>query len=285
MAVRRLAGCFGLLVGLALLAAGPAEGQGPEASDRFAEASPHLDPAVGSAGRAFFVSALVPGGGQWLLGQGRWVPYLAVESWAWLQYRSRYQTGRQLARRYRELARQVPRRISPGPRPDGPFEYYEAMSKYSASGAFDADPWEPGVQPEQNPNTYNGMIWKLARDMFLPAGSGPPDPDSPEYQLALQYYMERATPQEYAWSWGEHRLEQQAFADLIRQSDEAFRSATMALGLILANHLVSAVDAFVTARLRSAREGLAPVEIESGLDPQGGTLRWTASVRVPLPQR
>lgn len=277
--------CVALLAGLALLWAGPVAGQGPEANDRFAGIEVQQEPDIRSAGRAFFVSALVPGGGQWMLGQGRWVPYLAVEAWAWLQYRDRQQSARDLARRYRELARSVSRRISPGPRPDGPFEYYEAMSKYSASGAFDADPWQPGVQPEQNPDTYNGRIWKLARDIYLPAGSGTPDPDSPEYLLALQYYMERATPQEYAWSWGDNKLEQQAFSDLIRRSDESFRSATTALGLILANHLVSAVDAFVTARLRSAREGLAPVEVESGLDPQGGTLRWTASIRVPLPQR
>jgi hypothetical protein len=40
------------------------------------------------------------------------------------------------------------------------------------------------------------------------------------------------------------------YEDLIQQSDENLRNSTTILGVILANHVVSAVDALISARLR-----------------------------------
>jgi hypothetical protein len=136
----------------------------------------------------------------------------------------------------------VARRVSVGERRDTVFEYYEAMAYFSSSGE-----WLPGGQPEQQAGTFNGEIWKLAQALYLP-GRQPTAPGSAAYQQALQYYLQRAIPPGYAWAWGASNLEQQVFADLIGESDAAFRSATRYLGFILANHITSAVDALITAR-------------------------------------
>jgi len=241
-------------------------------------------PGVG-AGRAFLFSALVPGAGQRMLGQSRWVPYLALEAWAWLTYFDRAREGRALERRYRDLAWSVARLVSSGPRRDGAFEYYEAMGKYVASGAYDAEPLVPGLQPEEDPTTFNGSIWHLARSIYLPAGADPADTESLEYFQALNYYAQNATPPPFAWSWRGSPLAQQRFRELIHESDESLREATTMLGLILANHMVSAVDAFITARMRAAHGGSPGIQIESGLRPDADMLLFTMSLRIPVPWR
>ncbi|HEY8484945.1 MAG TPA: hypothetical protein VIL13_10070 [Longimicrobiales bacterium] len=241
---------------------------------------------VRAPGKAFLASAAVPGAGQRWLGLGRWVPYTALEAWGWITYLDRRGEARELERRYRDLAWYVARRVSVGPRRENPsFEYYEAMGQYSASGAFDRDPGREGIQPEEDPTTYNGMIWDLARAIYFPAGRDSLPPDAPEYQAALAYYRQRATPPEFAWAWGENGLEQRVYAELIAESDEAFRSARRALGLILANHVISAVDAFITARMRAAGREELPLEMRSWLEPEGGDVRWTGTVEVRWPRR
>lgn len=227
---------------------------------------------------AFLASALLPGAGQYLLESERWIPYAVVEAWAWLSYADRRSDTRKLEARYRELARSVPRRVSAGARPDTVFEYYEALDHYTASGAWDVDPAQPGIQPEEDPRTFNGEIWQLAVGLYVPAGTQA-DPQDPAYQAALAFYMEHAIPPGYAWAWGNNDLERQVFRELIRGSDEAFRDATTLLGAILANHLVSAVDAFVLARLRGA-DGAPILRIRSSL---GGTFdrpRWSAAFEL-----
>jgi hypothetical protein len=75
-------------------------------------------------------------------------------------------------------------------------------------------------------------------------------------------------------------VEQDLYRQTIRESDEAFREATRGLGLLLANHLLSAVDAAITERI--SRTG-RPVELETGVrqasswDP---SFTFTATVRV-----
>ncbi|MBI4410399.1 MAG: hypothetical protein HY561_11865 [Gemmatimonadetes bacterium] len=278
--LRRLA-----LVLLLLFVPAAAAAQGP-VSARFATAtSPDTSRERTGAGRAFLASALLPGAGQKLLGLERWVPYTAVEAWAWARFLDRRSEGLDLERRYRDLAWSVARRVSRGPRRDGEFEYYEALMRFGASGAFDADPLRGGLQPELDEQTFNGSTWALARALFLRAGADTVPPTAPEYQKALEYYQEHAIAPEFAWAWGENGLEQQVFGRLIGESDEARRAATRVLGLILANHVVSAVDALVSSRLRAARANPPPVEIESMLEPQGAVLRWTAALRIAWPRR
>lgn len=232
-------------------------------------------------GRAFLLSAAVPGLGQKRLGQNRWVAYGAVELWAWIQYFRKRREGRALQERYRDLAWFVARRVSVGPRVDGDFEYYEAMTQYGASGAYDTRPDEGGVQPEEDPETFNGSIWALAREIFfLDDTGGPPDPASDHYQKALRYYMSRAYRPSQAWNWTNNALQQAEFSELIRLSDENLRRGTTMVGIIIANHLLSSVDALVTGRLLQERasEPLVGLSLVPGpFDQEALAL----SVRIP----
>lgn len=201
---------------------------------------------------AFLASALVPGAGQYRLDAGRWVAYLGVELWAWLTYIDARSEVADLGGQYRDLAWAVARRISVGARADREFEYYEAMSSFGESGSFDADPGTGGVQPEEDETTFNGTIWSLARAIYYPAGSDSIPPTAQEHEAALDYYERNAIEPAYAWSWGGNQLEHEHFRTLIRRSDEAARAGTTILGVILVNHVVSAVDALIAARLRDA---------------------------------
>jgi hypothetical protein len=133
------------------------------------------------------------------------------------------------------------------------------------------------VQPEQDATTFNGNVWRLARSLYGPGGGDPPA-GSPEHQRALEYYTSHAMGPELAWAWGSSVLEQRVYADLIDQSDDAFRAATQALGLIVANHVVSAIDALVSARLRRST-GLE-WEMRGGVEGAGRSSRWRAEVRI-----
>jgi len=65
----------------------------------------------------------------------------------------------------------------------------------------------------------------------------------------LQFYWDHAIGPSFQWSWRDHSLEHEVFKESIRRSDDAFRRAQNEVGLLLANHIVSAVDALISARL------------------------------------
>lgn len=231
-------------------------------------------------GEAFFLSAVLPGAGQHALGVQRWAVYAAIEAWAWLSYAHRYNDAVAGERQYHNLAWNVARRVSVGPRKDGSFAYYEAMEHFTASGAFDVDPAAQGVQPESNATTYNGQVWLLSQELYMPTQGGPYATSSPQYQAALAYYEKHAVSPGFAWSWGDNLLEQRLYSSVIHQSDQDFRTARTLLGTILANHIVSAVDALVTQRLRAM--GASGLRLSSGLARRGPTHRWTFTVSFPL---
>ncbi len=213
-------------------------------------------------GKAFLFSAMVPGTGQWLLGQDRWPAYVAVELWAWIQFLDWRREGHQLQSEYRDLAWYVARRISTGPRTDAGWEYYEALGHFQSSGAYDSDPSRPGVQPENDPTTFNGSIWALAQEIYIPEDpENPVEEGSVPYEKAFDYYLSRAYAPELAWNWGTNTLHQGEYTTLIRESDEALRSSTGMIGVILANHLLSGVDALVSGRLGIAGETEPRVEL------------------------
>lgn len=216
-----------------------------------------------SAGGAFLWSTLIPGAGQYRLGAGRWVAYAGVEAWAWLSYLERRDRAERLEGRYRDLAWSVARRIGSGERREREFEYYEAMSQYRESGAYDADPSAAGLQPEADSTTYNGSVWTLARAIFIPSGGDTLGAAPSAEAAALAYYRDNAIEPAFSWSWRGNPLEHEVFAGLIRRSDEVARAATTALGIVLANHVVSAIDALVTARLQGddARESRPSVRM------------------------
>lgn len=224
---------------------------------------------------AFTSSLVVPGAGQAALGLRRWPVYVALEAgfwWFWADARGEFRGFRD---GYRDLAWEAAR-IPDGARRDGDWSYYEAMSAYLASGAFDLDAAE-GVQPETDPTTWNGTVWEIARGLHLPGGV-PPDPDSPEYARALDWYVGRAAGPGFLWSWAGAEVELDRFRRLIRSADDARRSQTLALGLILANHLVSAVDALIMARMAEP----ARPELRGRIVPGPTGPAWQLEIRVPL---
>lgn len=246
-----------------------------------APADQEADAPAASAGVPMWLppvaSAIVPGSGQLLRGQGRGAAYLAVEGLLLVRFFSFQSDGRRESDRYRDLAFSVARApFGPTVR-DTVFEYFEQMGKYVESGPFDTDPG-PGLVPPTDARTYNGAIWELARSTFFTDPDAEPDVDSEEYQRALEFYRSRAIGPGFLWSWRNAGLEQDLYRQSIRLSDDGFRRATQQLGLLLANHLISAVDAFVTGRLGGGRRVAARSAL--GLDARGDGVLWVAAVNI-----
>ena len=210
-------------------------------------------------------SALLPGLGQARLGNERSVAYLAAEGYLVLKYAQNTREGRDNEHTFRALARDVARRSFPGSHPDTVFQYYEKLEKFVESGRFTQVINGPTV-PETDADTYNGEQWMLARQRFgIPLGD--PNPSAlPGYRSAIEYYESRAMRQEYGWSWRNAQLEKDLFKRAISRSDAAYRSAQDALIALMANHLLSAIDAFATVRLIQAA---------------AGTMRVSATISLP----
>lgn len=193
-------------------------------------------------------SLLVPGSGQLLAGRDRGLMYLAAEVWFVARALALSQQGRREKDHFLTLGYDVARLPFNPTRVSGPWEYYETMSHFVESGAYNLA--GPGAfQPETDTLTFNGAMWLLARrNFFVHPDSIPPTTD-PAYQAALSFYRRRAYGDQYRWSWKDARLEMDVYRHAIRSSDDDFRQATNYLGAILVNHLASAVDAFITLRI------------------------------------
>lgn len=199
-------------------------------------------------------SALLPGLGQYRLGRDRFIAFAAVETFLLVQFAKNSGEGASSARNFRALARDVSRRTFPGTHPDTIFEYYEAMAKHLESGSFSRSLTGP-VLPETDPATFNGKQWILAREQFGVPLDDATAPSSPRYADALAYYVSRAIPQAYGWTWRNAQLEQDLFRREIAASNDAYVRARRNLSALIANHLLSAIDAFATVRLIQAAGG------------------------------
>ena len=225
-------------------------------------------------GGAFAASLVLPGAGQAALGLRRWPLYVAVEAgfwWLWADSRGDFRTARA---GYRDVAWERAR-IQEGERRDAGWPYYEAMSHYLESGRFDADA-AAGIQPETDPATYNGSVWAIAQGLYLPGGV--PDPGSPEHDAALAWYEGRAAGPGYLWSWTGREADLVRFRGLISAADDARRQQSAALGVILANHLISAIDALVAARLKAT----TGADLTHSLVPDYAGPKLRVGLRFPL---
>ncbi|UCG87293.1 MAG: hypothetical protein JSW71_01740 [Gemmatimonadota bacterium] len=195
-----------------------------------------------------------------MAGQERGAVYLAVEAVLLVQLFSYRSEAKRERDRYIDLAFNVARAPFAPARRDTVFEYFEQLERFVESGPFDTDPGAALVPPTDE-LTYNGSVWKLARETFLP-DPGMPDTTSLEYRRALEFYSSQAVGPNFQWSWRDAGLEQDLYSRSIKRSDDAFRSSTQFLGLLLVNHLLSAIDAFVSYRL--GRAG-SPAQVQSAL--------------------
>lgn len=194
-------------------------------------------------------SAILPGAGQGLLRQQRGVVYAAAEGYLVLQA---IRSNRDAARErdgYREIARLVARAAFGAQRPDGDWPYYERMQFILESGQFNRTPGN-GFTPEGDPSTFNGSMWRLARETFWRDPDAAPPTTSPEYQRAIEFYQRRAVSDEFRWSWRDAQLEQDVYRQTIVRANEASRRTKQFVGLLLANHALSLVDSYVSVRLR-----------------------------------
>jgi hypothetical protein len=194
-------------------------------------------------------SAIVPGTGQAILGQQRVVAYLAVEGFVWLEYFKDRNDEASQRTGYRNLAAAVARSAFSSNPPIGTWPYYELMRHYRDSGVYSLSGSLTDVQPETDESTYNGAQWLLARTTYW-ASATPPPTTSAAYQTALAFYEARAIRPEFRWSWSNAQLEQDLYSGMIDRANSANRRETSALGIIVANHLLSSVDAFAIVRLR-----------------------------------
>jgi hypothetical protein len=192
-------------------------------------------------------SAIVPGSGQLVMRQRRGVPYLAAEAFLLVQYLSVRDDAKDFRREYQRLA-QVARSFFTNDFPVGDFEYYERMEQFVESGAYNLDP-NGGFQPETDTSTFNGFTWRLARRTFWENPDAPPPTDSDAYIRAVGFYEERAVGDAFRWSWQNAQLEQDLFRQTIGRSNSAFRRTSQYLGVLIANHALSAIDAFVMVRV------------------------------------
>lgn len=201
-------------------------------------------------GEAFLSSLVVPGLAQYRQGQRRWIAYAGLEVLSAVLHLSARADALHLRDVYRDFAWSAARSgSSTEPRRDGDFEYYERLTQWMTSGRWDADPVLDGVQPESDPSTYNGSVWALATQIFDLDPMVPQQ--SPGYARAMDYYRDNGYGPRFLWAWREGTGDRLHLSSLISRSDTRFKDARLALGVLVANHVVSAVDGFITARLRA----------------------------------
>lgn len=230
---------------------------------------------------SFLSSLLLPGSAQWMHGQNRSYLYLGLEVLGWIGFLHERHQGADYRDGYRDLARTYALLAHEESGAPGGFGYYETLGEWVASGAWDVEPGTEGLQPEMNPDTYNGSIWSLATDLYLSGEGGTDDPEA--YRRALLYYQERAYPPEQGWDWSGNTARMAWYRDLIERSDESFRRSTVILGAVVANHLLSAVDGFLSSRLSFDRTLRFSSTVRPDPAAPGGTpadLLWSFQLRL-----
>lgn len=212
-------------------------------------------------------SAVVPGLGQAMLGQDRTAAYLAAEIYLWAQYMTYRSELLEQRRAYRDLARGVARVTLSPTGPDGDWDYYEVMARWLESGAYSRAEAGPFI-PESDTATYNGWMWTRAQRLYGIDPAQPAPTGSAGYARAVAYYQAHAVTDAQRWSWRNALLERDLYRRAIGLANDSFRRATLARSALIANHLLSTVDAFTTWRLSTS------------ISPSGVT-HITATVPIP----
>jgi hypothetical protein len=200
-----------------------------------------------------------------------WV-YLGAEAVTWAAFAHHRREAGSARSAYRDLAWEVARTPPLGvARRDGDWGYYERMSQWTASGRYNRNLDAGDFRPETDASTYNGALWKLAREIYLPPdgpGLGDPGPGDPRWDRALAYYQARAVPSEFEWDWGDERGAWSRFRSLILDSDRAYRTSTTWVGVAMLNRFVSAAEQWVASQRWASSP--PPLQIRTHPDPHGG---------------
>jgi hypothetical protein len=229
----------------------------PELAD-----SESSDPRVEIDYKPIFFSALLPGSGQLYQGQNRGYAYIAAEVASiagWVVFRNQ---GQDREDEFIDFAWVHARENVSSRNVRGSDEYYEHVEKWVKSGEFDTDrnydlndPFT--IDPWTDQETFNGDAWRIATINFF-------EPDSlnelvgtrADSLAALQFYAERAFQNDFYWDWTKnntvdnYRALQNEYKDQRDESNTAFQRATFSLVFLMANHVISVVDAFMSSRIR-----------------------------------
>ncbi len=183
------------------------------------------------------MSAIVPGSGQFALGNDRFVVYTAVEVIGWWRYSKSTHEQAQQEAAFKTIARTVARSHFSSSPPDGDWTYYESMRDYLESGAYSLSNTAT-VVPETDVTTYNGHLWQqlLATN--------------PTTAAALAAYEQQAIKPSFQWSWRNAQLQYDQFIRTTDKRNDAYAARVQDLIFIAANHVLSTVDAFATFRLQ-----------------------------------
>jgi hypothetical protein len=184
---------------------------------------------------AAIVSAIVPGGGQFILGNDRFIAYAAVEFLTWLKYAKDVHEKSTSEASFRDIARRVARANFSMVTPDGDWTYYEAMRDYLESGNYSLS--DTRLIPETDVTTFNGYTWQVAQNTM------------PDSSAQLAYYKAHAAGPDFRWSWRNAQLQFDQFKRTTENRNDAARAMTRDLTIIGLNHVLSVVDAFATFRL------------------------------------
>jgi hypothetical protein len=194
-------------------------------------------------------SLVVPGTGQLAMWQPHGVAYLAAEVYEWLQYAESRRDRNRSRDEFREIALVARRPF--GGAANGPWSYYERVEERVASGMYNATPGQP-LTPETDTSTFNGKLWEKAQNLFFIPGAPEPARTDPRFQSALAFYDSAAVKDGFLWSWRDDQLTWDVYKSAVARKNQATRNMRMAGGIIMANHLLSAIDALATVRLRSS---------------------------------
>lgn len=202
-------------------------------------------------GYAPLASAIVPGSGQLLLGDDRFVAYAAVEFLGWWKYfKDSHDQAIQEAT-FKDIARRVARSHFSTTLPDGPWSYYEDMRDFLESGRYSLS--DVTVVPETDTTTFNGQKWLLELRTH------------PDSASALAQYERDAIKPNFQWSWRNAQLQFDLYSRATILRNEAYLAGVHDLTIIGLNHLLSMVDAFTTLRLRIRSEEDGRTSIEGSL--------------------
>lgn len=231
-------------------------------------------------------SAIVPGAGQFALGQQRSVAYLVSEVYLLVQgfaARADYNRDRN---EYRQIAADVARRNFGNAKPIGNWDYYERLEYFERSGKFDMVSGG-AVDPETDESTFNGNRWLFARETYWYDPNIAPADTSAEYANSIAFYLKTAIRDEYGWSWRDAQLQKDVYRQVISSANRNDQRARNLFGVVGANHLVSMIDAYVSVRIRRyggvrvaglQLDGMESV-VQSIGDPADGRRRLQSSIR------
>ena len=220
-------------------------------------------------------SLVVPGTGQALLKQQRSVAYFVAEGFMVLRAVRAHHDQNSAKLQYQKLAADVARSGFGTDKPTGPWDYYEILEHYPASGAFDLNV-AGKFTPETDVSTYNGEVWFNARQIFWDSPDAPPPESSSQYARALARYKDLAMQGSYRFSWKDQSNVQNEYILSIADANRSRQQVVSTFGLLAANHLASMVDAYINVRLRRyGGAGLVGASIKTEVRPSGASTDQT----------